>query len=357
MIRLLLSLPFFCLSLASQAELIPVSQDVIDRFDIGFAAVTTSTEGAGATVPGVVIRSPDAVSRVIPRYDGVVSAWHVAPGDTVAAGQPVVTLSSPMMLDELARWVSAREANIRARAMLERDQTLFDAGIIAQSRLTDSESLHRESAQRLAAVTQRLEAAGLDHSNLDGSDQGSWGAYTLVAPTTGRLARQARLVGETVAMGETLASINRPEPLWVRAEVPRRFESRLSAQQPLHLRSTGEALTLKRLDGEFDTGSQTIGLLAQFDDASNLRPGAIVSLALPDAGAGIHIPASAVVHTGRATVVYVRTSAGVEARELALSPNGTDYIASEGISPGEQIVIQGTAVIKGIQLGLGGGDA
>lgn len=355
MIRLLLCLPCLCLSLTSHAEMIPITGDVIDRFDIGFAVVRASAQGSGTPVPGVVIRSPDAVSRVIPRYDGIITAWHVAPGDSVQAGDPLVTLSSPALLDEMARWITAREANTRARTALDRDRALFDAGVIAQSRLADSESLQRETQQRLAVMTQRLDAAGIDISNLDAAEPP--GSYTLVAPASGRLAHQARLVGERVSMGETLASLNRPDPLWVRAEVPRRLADRLSPQQSLHLRSTGEALTLQRLDGEFDPDSQTIGLLAQFDGESRLRPGAIVSLALPDAAEGIHIPASAVVHTGQSTVVYVRTDAGVEARELALSPNGSDYIANDGIKAGEQIVIQGTAVIKGIQLGLGGEDA
>ena len=61
-------------------------------------------------------------------------------------------------------------------------------------------------------------------------------------------------------------------------------------------------------------------------------------------------------HSGNVATVYVRTNSGVEARELSLLSVGADYLAESGLRAGELIAIQGSAVLKGIQLGLGSGE-
>jgi len=68
------------------------------------------------------------------------------------------------------------------------------------------------------------------------------------------------------------------------------------------------------------------------------------------------VPASAVVHTGDETSVFVRTATGVEIRQLELRPVGSHYRAQHGISVGEELVVSGAALLKGMQLGLGGGE-
>ena len=65
------------------------------------------------------------------------------------------------------------------------------------------------------------------------------------------------------------------------------------------------------------------------------------------------MPNSAVVHSGNETTVFVRTAAGIEARTVALEPMGADYVASGGLKAGDEIVVRGTAVLKGIQAGFG----
>jgi len=65
------------------------------------------------------------------------------------------------------------------------------------------------------------------------------------------------------------------------------------------------------------------------------------------------IPAAAVVHEGVESLVYVRNPNGVEVRALSLIPMGDAYLAISGIRAGEQILVKGAALVKGIQLGLG----
>jgi hypothetical protein len=115
-------------------------------------------------------------------------------------------------------------------------------------------------------------------------------------------------------------------------------------------------LTLRQKDLVIDSSNQTIKLLAEFNTNTSFTTGQVLSIVLPPVDNGVLIPDRAVVHTGGETIIYVRTAAGIEARALELQSIGADYLASEGIAVGEEIAIQGTAVLKGIQLGLGGAE-
>jgi hypothetical protein len=39
---------------------------------------------------------------------------------------------------------------------------------------------------------------------------------------------------------------------------------------------------------------------------------------------------------------------------ITLQPLGADYLATTGVAAGEQVVVRGASVLKGITLGLGG---
>ncbi len=85
-----------------------------------------------------------------------------------------------------------------------------------------------------------------------------------------------------------------------------------------------------------------------------MLPGQLVTLRLAAGSTGVLVPADAVVRTGDASIVYVRQPGGVEARTLQLRVHGSDYLAESGVSAGEEVVVRGAALLKGIQLGLGG---
>jgi hypothetical protein len=106
-----------------------------------------------------------------------------------------------------------------------------------------------------------------------------------------------------------------------------------------------------------DSSNQTIELFAEFDAVEDggrrFTTGQIISVVLPPSREGVLISDRAVVHSGNVATVYVRGPSGVEARELTLRSVGAQYLAESGIAAGEMVAIQGAAVLKGIQLGLG----
>src|SRR5690606_15381310 len=133
-----------------------------------------------------------------------------------------------------------------------------------------------------------------------------------------------------------------------------RLAARVQPGDTLRLADRDATLVVRQKDRSLAAGSQTIGILAEFTSAIELLPGQIVSLQLPPQADGIVVPADAVVHNGNATTVFVRVPDGVESRLLDLQPIGTDYLAIDGLTAGEEVVVRGAALLKGITLGLGG---
>jgi membrane fusion protein, heavy metal efflux system len=174
-----------------------------------------------------------------------------------------------------------------------------------------------------------------------------------VAPHAGAVAHLGVMPGTAVAAGERLVAIT-GNSLWVEAEIPARLAGSLAVGQSLQVDGSNVPLQLRQRDQAIDTDRQTIGILAEFTAPAEVLPGQLVTLRLPAGSSGVLVPADAVVRNGADTLVFVRHTDGVEARSLQLRVHGGDYITDDGVSVGEEVVVRGAALLKGIQLGLGG---
>jgi Cu(I)/Ag(I) efflux system membrane fusion protein len=137
------------------------------------------------------------------------------------------------------------------------------------------------------------------------------------------------------------------------------------------------ALSVRSLPGEVFTGevafidpvvdprTRTVKVRVEVDNEDGrLRPGmfaeALIETGL-DAGTRIVVPASAVLFTGRRSVVYVEVPdqdvPTYEIREIALGPRaGSYYAVSSGLAEGERVVVEGAFALDA-DLQLRGGDS
>lgn len=340
----------------SAQEFIPVSDDEIRDLAILFAPATPVGNTDGEQVPATVIASPDASNTIHSWFEGVLNRWHVSPGDSIESGTTIVTLRSEELLSTQQAFLAALIAQSSAEAALQRDENLFDAGVIAAARLDETRRQSQQAALATGAIRQRLLSAGLSAADLDNltRSQQATGTYTLRASQSGTLVRRLAQVGDYIADGSAVAAINGEELPWLQARIPAYLAGQLSNGQSMRIAEQNASLALRQIDQQIDPQTQTIGVLAQFTDSTSWMPGQILTLILPPADTGIRIPAGSVVFNGADTTIYVRRQGGVEARTVELQPAGRNYLAVSGISAGEDIVTQGAAVLKGIQLGLGG---
>jgi RND family efflux transporter MFP subunit len=333
---------------------IPLDAETMRRLGLVFTQLAPPAANAGIRFPASVISSPQSVSEIHALHAGILQEWLVLPGQEVASGQPLATLKSPAIMELQQQWASALTAQQSASFELDKDQQLFAAGVIARQRLLATERSKAEADFRLQTIVASLELAGVAAGELQvNRPSAELGRYTVRAPAAGIITHLAMAIGAMVESGEPLLAMTSGN-LWVSAELPASLAQRMTTGQTLGLADSAASLTVRQKEGELDIQTRTVGVLAEFTTQTNFMPGQIVTLLLPAQSDGILLPADAVVHNGDETTVYVKTAEGVEARLLNLQPAGLDYLAMEGVRAGEEVVVRGAALIKGITLGLGG---
>jgi cobalt-zinc-cadmium efflux system membrane fusion protein len=358
MIRLPLTVLALALgfSAASQAQQqLPLNSATEHRLGLVFTRLDAPDQHAGAVVPAQVTSSPLQQSAIVALHGGVLESWAVAPGAAVAAGDLLGLVRSPAVLALQQAWRDARAVDAQAATALQRDQRLFADGVIAESRLLQTQRERQAAQASLDAATAQLATVGFGAAERDALLQSSaqLGFYRITARHAGRVAHLQVLPGEAVSEGAALVELT-SDSLWVSAEIPARLAVTLAEGQQLGVERSGASLTLRQRDQGIDSATQTVGILAEFDAPADFLPGQLVNLVLPSIASGVLVPADAVVRNGEQTSVYVRSAGGVESRVLQLQVLGSDYLATSGIAAGEEVVIRGAALLKGIELGLGG---
>tara|TARA_R110000772_G_scaffold152179_3_gene262968 strand:- start:154 stop:1236 length:1083 start_codon:yes stop_codon:yes gene_type:complete len=336
-------------------EQIELSDSDLSRLGIVLSTVNVIDNSSGARFPATIINSPLTTSVVTIPYGGILQNWLVTPGQEVQIGEALIMIQSQDLLELQNQWTRTQSELQQANFELQKDRMLLEQGIISEQRFMQTQRMQQQSQSSLAALRAKLVLAGFSDAGLQSLSENNSdaGLYTVRSPVNGKLDHLMANAGTYADSYTTIASIGSNER-WLSAQVPARVANSLQIGQMLRVAGNNITLVLRQKDFEIDTQSQTVEIKAAFNAMPDLLPGQIVTLIIPPTESGILIPGDAVVHSGDNTTVYVRNASGFEVRALNLSPAGADYMAREGIAAGEQIVIRGAAILKGIQLGLGG---
>lgn len=133
-----------------------------DRAEALGIALTGVGRGGGGelTLPGRVSLIPGAEASVDSPLAGVVVAVNVGPGDRVSPGSVLATIRSPDGAASRSDVDAASAAVNAAQAAERRDQSLFDQGWIAESRLEVTIAQARQAEADLRAAQARLRTYG-----------------------------------------------------------------------------------------------------------------------------------------------------------------------------------------------------
>ena len=330
-------------------------QDAL-RLGIYVDAVGLVPEGVGISAPARVIANPNEGSHLYAIIDGNLANWEVDLGEAVQQGQLVATLQSAEVSELQTQWLDANSNLHRAEIESERLGRLFEQGVISERRLQISNIATNRAQSLEAMLAQSMQRIGFRENDLEklASSNQNLGLALLRAPHAGTLVHKAILSNEPVMAGEELAEIESNSRKWVSLSVSSRLASGLPLGTPISIENGSAKLTLKQRDYSADPRTQTIELFAEFNsDVGYLLGTTLQALIEPDKS-GVLVPATAVVFSEGQSIVYVRKQGQFVPRALELSPLGKDYSVSSGLAVGEVIAVRGAALLKGMQLGLGG---
>ena len=255
-------------------------------------------------------------------------------GQPVAKGQPLFTLYSPDLLTTESEYVLA----------------LKTRDILRQSQVADA----RESADALVdSARQRLELWDLPPEEVRALEDTRQPRTTVVfrSPAGGYVIDKQAVQGMHVTPGQTLYRVADLSRVWIEADV---YEQ----EMPLIRVGRAASVTLDAYPGERFTGravyvypfveERTRTLRVRFELANpggRLRPGmyANVELQAP-VGAGLTVPANAVLESGRQQTVFVALGDGYfEPRQVTVGRRlGERVEIKEHLKEGERVAIGAT---------------
>lgn len=297
--------------------------------------------------PGRVAFRDGATASIGAPIEGRVIDVHVRVGDAVSAGNPMVTLRSPVAAAARAELKGLIVARDGARKAVERQIRMMESGVGVP-------------AESLAAETQLAEAeAELARAQRAVAFLGEETGETVVvrAPIDGTVVERATAVGASVTPGNgALIELGDPSALWVVADV---FERDL----PLIAEGAPASVEIASAGGRLEGRVVAIGAVlssalraapvyvAIEADGVRLRPGMYARTTIEsDSPRGVLLPTTAVlIKDGRRTVVYVETGKHTfQAREVTVGHaiDGRVQIL-EGLDPGERVVVRGALLLDG----------
>ncbi|MEO6331212.1 MAG: efflux RND transporter periplasmic adaptor subunit [Gemmatimonadaceae bacterium] len=320
------------------ASLVTLTAEAARRIGVTYALVQPGIVAAEVRTVGQVTYDETRVRIISTKIDGWVEQLYVnVTGQPVSVGQPLLAIYSPML-------VTAQE-ELKLAKRLARDV----AGGSAEVR--------RSADEMIQSTRRRLAYWDIPRGELDRVERGGevMRTLTLRSPASGYVLEKNVLAGQRIMAGDPLYRVADLSTVWVEGEV---FERDLAATRvgqavlveldayPAERRQGRISYVYPTLNPETRTVRVRVVLP---NPGVRLKPGMYATFRFSAAGrpSALTVPRSAVLVTGRRTLVFVRRPDGrLEPREVtlgAMSDDRAEIIA--GVRVGDTVVASATFLI------------
>lgn len=288
----------------------------------------------------------------------LVTRWFVEPGEQIFKGQKLAELEAPEVARLQAEYLEAVADNRVAAQSLERGKSLRGSDLISEAELERIEADAFAAEARLAGTRGMLLTGGYSEQELSELEKSRTISqrYTLRASSNGLLIERRAPIGELQDEGQPLATIGEPSNLWLEASVRERDLSSIKVGQRVEFSADGGAIertaaeviwVSKFLNEETRTGTVRARLLSPSSDISaNLFGRA--KFQIGDELALAVVSRDAVQWEGCCNVVFVQEAVDrYRPRKVTIARGDNDhYRVFSGVVPGEQVVVDGSYLLK-----------
>ncbi|HEX9983588.1 MAG TPA: efflux RND transporter periplasmic adaptor subunit [Thermoanaerobaculia bacterium] len=294
---------------------------------------TLNAIGSVAAVNGVTV-SADA--------PGIVEQILFDSGRTVSKGDVLVRLDAKQ---ERAQLAAAEAQRNLARLALQRNQGLAEKGIVAQSSFDQADAEYKSAEARVGEIRAAIERK------------------TIRAPFSGVLGIRQVNLGQYVAGGAPIVSLQAVRPAYVNLTVPQQQLAGLTPGTSIEVVSDAlgapEVGRVAAIDSVIDETTRNGRVQAIFDNRSGkLRPGMYVEAKLAQSGTSsvLVVPASAISYAPFGDSVFIveemkgpdgKPYKGVRQQFVKLAGSRGDQVGVvTGLKPGEEVVTSGAFKLR-----------
>lgn len=339
-----------------------INAQQMQALGIRLAALQRQTDAVLASFPAQVVVPPNREQIISSPVAGLVLQVLVQPNQMVRRGAPLVRIAGPEWgALQLQLLQTATRATL-ARQAAQREQQLFDEGIIPQRRVQEAQAALQESTAALNQAKAALRFGGMSAATINrvAASGKLEDSLVLHAAQAGVVTSIAVKSGQRVEAASALLHLAQTGSLWLEIQVPAADAANWQPGTKFKLQGRDIVARIVSLSPSVSAGSQTLALRAVIESSTHgFRPGESVAVELPAAGSagGWSVPLSAVAHDGKQAYVFIRTTDGFEARPVTVLASAGQRVRVQGaLAAGEQIAVSGIVALKGAWLAEKGGN-
>jgi membrane fusion protein (multidrug efflux system) len=290
---------------------------------------TMNAIGTVEAVQGVTISNAD--------LPGVVEAINFQSGQTVNKGDVLVRLDTRQ---ERAQLAAAEAQQELSRVDLGRMKGMLASAIIPQSNYDTAAATYKQAVARVGEIRATIERK------------------TIRAPFSGVLGLRQINLGQYLAGGAPIVSLQSIRPVYVNFTVPQQELGRIRKGATLEVTSDAlggtESGRITAFDSVIDEATRNVRVQATFDNASGkLHPGMFVEAELVRGAKTnvVALPASAINYAPFGDSVFIVEHKGpsptVRQQFVKLGGSRGDQVAVlTGVKPGEEVVTSGVFKLR-----------
>jgi len=311
------------------ANEVQMSEAAVKLANVQTTPVRNAMPNKDVYLPGKVKVDETSLSEITARFNGRIEKLFINfTGQSVKRGQTLATIYSPQL-------VTAQKELLEAYKMKENNPSIYQA---ARNKL----KLWSISDRQIDRIVENKEPEYY---------------FSVVSPIAGTITDLLVSVGDYVKEGQSLMKVANLSKVWV---VFNAYESDLQWLKEgdnidFSVKSLpGETFTGKItfIDPIVNTQTRTTAVRVELNNKKGLlKPEMIVNGTvnsnITNGQEALLIPASAVLWTGKKSIVYVKEPSSkspvFQYREVTLGTStGSDYVVKEGLKEGEEVVTHGT---------------
>jgi RND family efflux transporter MFP subunit len=319
---------------------------------IGTATITPEISELEFSLPGTVVIPPQQLRVVAAPAGGLVESVLVATDETVTAGQPIVTLRSPDLVEAQRQFLAALSDDALAADRLRRIRMLFEARATPERELRVAETEAAHAKSRLDERSQILGLMEMSEPDIETlrTTRKIVSSVKVHAPISGTVVTRNASPGQRVEAAAPLLSIAELDPLWVNLQVPAARLQAVSADARLILPAYGVEGRVIRIGRTVDTATQSAVAVAEIHpQGGNVRPGLAVAATIKIGQNGApqwSVPSTGVVRHRDRAWVFVRSERGFRAKPVQVIAETAAKASIRGpLSPGDQVADRGIVAL------------
>jgi cobalt-zinc-cadmium efflux system membrane fusion protein len=308
------------------------------------------------TATGKVEANADRIAHVSPRIAGKVVAVKASLGDSVAAGQALVTIDSVELGEALSRYHQSRTKLALAQSSMDRIKVLVEKKIAARKDILQAETDYKTAQTELHTDEERLSLYGVPSADLAGEGRKK-PLLPVRAPIAGTITEKHAIVGELADPSKSLYTVADLSSVWVVVDINEKDLAKVHRGQTAtvmvgafpDLRLKGRITYIADLVNE---ATRTVKARIEVaNPGRKLKPEMFASVELvlaADAPPVLAVPEDALQDLDRKKVVFVaENDAEFAARPVqsGRTAGGMIEIVS-GLQEGERYAVKGAFILK-----------